>query len=95
MKILQNYQTASFLFVFLGGSLGGRKKKKKAKSQKSLIDMEEVTESAGKGKKMNLFPNYFLPNLPLGAVEKEHHFKSLFLLLAEICVTEIRPCVFF
>lgn len=70
-------------------------RKKKAKSQKSLIDMEEVTESAGKGKKMNLFPNYFLPNLPLGAVEKEHHFKSLFLLLAEICVTEIQPCVFF
>lgn len=56
--------------------------------------MEEVTESAEKGKKMNLFSNYFLLNLLLGAVEKEHHFKSLFLLLAEICVTEIQPCVF-
>ena len=57
--------------------------------------MEEVTESAGKGKKMHLFSNYFLPNLPLGTVEKEHHFKSLFLLLAEISVTEIQPCFFF
>ena len=72
-----------------------REGKKKAKPQKSLIDMEEVTESAEKGKKMNLFSNYFLLNLLLGAVEKEHHFKSLFLLLAEICVTEIQPCVFF
>ena len=36
--------------------------------------MEEVTESAEKGKKMNLFSNYFLLNLLLGAVEKEHHF---------------------
>lgn len=75
-----------------------RGKKKKRKLLESLINMEEVTRSreskagrkTGEEVGMNLFANYFLPNLPLRAVEKEHDLKSLFLLLAEICGTEIQ-----
>jgi hypothetical protein len=36
-----------------------------------------------------------LTNLPLGVVEKDHPLKSLFFLLAEICVTEIQPWSYF
>lgn len=64
-----------------------------AKSQEFLINMGEVTRSteAGLGGRgMNL--SACKPASE--SCGKEHHLKSLFLLIAEICVTEIQPFFF-